>query len=216
MMLKGANSSAVIRRVKERMALIEKTLPEGVTIEPFLDRTKLVNAAIGTVSSNLLEGALIVILVLVLLLGNLRGGLIVASVIPLAMLFAVAMMNLFGVSGNLMSLGAIDFGLIVDGAVIIVEATMHQLGISKLKKLNQQQMDEQVYTSSRKMMNAAAFGQIIILIVYLPLLSLVGIEGKMFRPMAQTVSFAILGALLLSVTYVPMMSALLPEQNDQS
>ncbi|MDF2192923.1 CusA/CzcA family heavy metal efflux RND transporter [Paraflavitalea sp. CAU 1676] len=208
MMLKGANSSAVIRRVKERMALIEKTLPEGVTIEPFLDRTKLVDAAIGTVSRNLLEGALIVILVLVLLLGNLRGGLIVASVIPLAMLFAVAMMNLFGVSGNLMSLGAIDFGLIVDGAVIIVEATMHQLGISKLKKLNQEQMDEQVYTSSRKMMNAAAFGQIIILIVYLPLLSLVGIEGKMFRPMAQTVSFAILGALLLSITYVPMMSAL--------
>lgn len=208
MMLKGANSSAVISRVKERMALIEKSLPEGVTIEPFLDRTKLVNAAIGTVSKNLLEGALIVILVLVLLLGNLRGGLIVASVIPLAMLFAVAMMNLFGVSGNLMSLGAIDFGLIVDGAVIIVEATLHQLGLSKMTKLNQQQMDEQVYTSSNKMMNAAAFGQVIILIVYLPLLSLVGIEGKMFRPMAQTVSFAILGALLLSVTYVPMISAL--------
>lgn len=208
MMLKGANSSAVIRRVKERMALIEKNLPEGVTIEPFLDRTKLVNNAIGTVSTNLLEGALIVILVLVLLLGNLRGGLIVASVIPLAMLFAVTMMNLFGVSGNLMSLGAIDFGLIVDGAVIIVEATMHQLGISKMTKLTQQQMDEQVYTSSKKMMNAAAFGQVIILIVYLPLLSLVGIEGKMFRPMAQTVSFAIIGALLLSVTYVPMMSAL--------
>lgn len=208
MMLKGANSSAVIRRVKERMALIEKTLPEGVTIESFLDRTKLVNNAIGTVSTNLLEGALIVILVLVLLLGNLRGGLVVASVIPLAMLFAVSMMNLFGVSGNLMSLGAIDFGLIVDGAVIIVEATMHQLGISKMGKLNQQQMDEQVYTSSKKMMNAAAFGQVIILIVYLPLLSLVGIEGKMFRPMAQTVSFAIIGALLLSVTYVPMMSAL--------
>lgn len=208
MMLKGANSSAVIRRVKERMALIEKTLPEGVTIEPFLDRTKLVDAAIGTVSTNLLEGALIVILVLVLLLGNLRGGLIVASVIPLAMLFAVSMMNLFGVSGNLMSLGAIDFGLIVDGAVIIVEVTLHQLGISKLTRLTQQQMDEQVYTSSKKMMNAAAFGQVIILIVYLPLLSLVGIEGKMFRPMAQTVSFAIMGALLLSITYVPMMSAL--------
>lgn len=213
MMLKGANSSAVIRRVKERMALIEKTLPEGVTIEPFLDRTKLVNSAIGTVSTNLLEGALIVILVLVLLLGNLRGGLIVASVIPLAMLFAVAMMNLFGVSGNLMSLGAIDFGLIVDGAVIIVEATMHQLGISKMTKLTRQQMDEQVYTSSKKMMNAAAFGQVIILIVYVPLLSLVGIEGKMFRPMAQTVSFAIVGALLLSVTYVPMVSALFLSKN---
>jgi cobalt-zinc-cadmium resistance protein CzcA len=213
MMLKGANSSAVIRRVKERMAMIEKTLPEGVTIEPFLDRTKLVNNAIGTVSTNLLEGALIVILVLVLLLGNLRGGLIVASVIPLAMLFAVSMMNLFDVSGNLMSLGAIDFGLIVDGAVIIVEATMHQLGLRKMGRLTQAQMDEQVYGSSKKMMNAAAFGQVIILIVYLPLLSLVGIEGKMFRPMAQTVSFAIIGALLLSVTYVPMMSALFLNKN---
>lgn len=213
MMLKGANSSAVIRRVKERMAMIEKTLPEGVTIEPFLDRTKLVNNAIGTVSTNLLEGALIVILVLVLLLGNLRGGLIVASVIPLAMLFTVSMMNLFDVSGNLMSLGAIDFGLIVDGAVIIVEATMHQLGLRKMGRLTQAQMDEQVYGSSKKMMNAAAFGQVIILIVYLPLLSLVGIEGKMFRPMAQTVSFAIIGALLLSVTYVPMMSALFLNKN---
>jgi cobalt-zinc-cadmium resistance protein CzcA len=208
MMLKGANSSAVIRRVKERMDQIRKTLPEGVVVEPFLDRTKLVNNAIGTVSRNLIEGAIIVILVLVLLLGNLRGGLIVASLIPLSMLFAVAMMNIFGVSGNLMSLGAIDFGLIVDGAVIIVEATMHQLGISRLVQLNQQQMDEQVYTSSKKMMNAAAFGQVIILIVYLPLLSLVGIEGRMFRPMAQTVSFAIIGALLLSLTYVPMVSAL--------
>lgn len=213
MMLKGENSSAVIKRVKERMAQIEKTLPEGVTIEPFLDRTKLVDNAIGTVSTNLIEGALIVIFVLVLLLGNIRGGLIVASVIPLAMLFAVGMMNIFGVSGNLMSLGAIDFGLIVDGAVIVVEATMHQLALSNKQRLNQQEMDLQVETSARKMMNPAAFGQIIILIVYLPILALSGIEGKMFRPMAETVSFAILGALILSVTYVPVVSALFLHKN---
>lgn len=208
MMLKGENSSAVIRRVKERMAQIEKTLPEGIIVEPFLDRTKLVDSAIKTVSTNLIEGALIVIFVLVILLGNLRGGLIVASVIPLAMLFAVSLMNIFGVSGNLMSLGAIDFGLIVDGAVIIVEATIHQLGLSRQKQLDQPQMDLEVGNAAKKMMNAAAFGQIIILIVYFPILTLTGIEGKMFRPMAQTVSFAIIGALILSLTYVPMMSAL--------
>ena len=209
MMLKGANSSKVIAHVKERMLQIEKTLPEGVVIEPFLDRTKLVNNAISTVTKNLAEGALIVIFVLVLLLGNLRAGLIVASVIPLAMLFAVSLMNLFGVSGNLMSLGAIDFGLIVDGAVIIVEATLHHLGLRKNQNtLSQLQMDEEVYQSSSKIRNSAAFGEIIILIVYLPILALVGIEGKMFKPMAQTVSFAIIGAFILSLTYVPMMSAL--------
>ncbi|NOT73506.1 MAG: CusA/CzcA family heavy metal efflux RND transporter [Cyclobacteriaceae bacterium] len=209
MMLKGANSSQVIANVKERVAVIEKTLPEGVTIEPFLDRTKLVNNAIETVTRNLAEGALIVIFVLVLLLGNLRAGLVVASVIPLAMLFAIIMMNLFGVSGNLMSLGAIDFGLIVDGAVIIVEATLHYIAISGVTgRLSQDQMDEQVGSSAKKMMNAAAFGQIIILIVYLPILSLVGIEGKMFKPMAQTVIFAIIGAFILSLTYVPLASAL--------
>jgi heavy metal efflux system protein len=209
MMLKGANSSKVIKNVKERIAQIEKTLPEGVVIEPYLDRTKLVNNAIGTVSKNLAEGALIVIFVLVLMLGNMRAGLIVASVIPLAMLFAVGMMQLFGVSGNLMSLGAIDFGLIVDGAVIIVEATMHHLGVRTLqRKLTQAEMDDEVYQSAKKIRNSAAFGEIIILIVYLPILALVGIEGKMFRPMAQTVSFAILGAFLLSLTYVPMISAL--------
>jgi cobalt-zinc-cadmium resistance protein CzcA len=212
MMLKGANSSVVIKRVKERIAQIQKTLPEGVMIEPFLDRTKMVNNAIGTVETNLLEGALIVVFVLVFFLANLRAGLLVASVIPLAMLFAVVMMNLFGVSGNLMSLGAIDFGLIVDGAVIIVEAIMHQLTHSKhfksVNQLSQAQMDEEVHHSSSRMMNSAVFGQIIILIVYLPILSLEGIEGKMFGPMAQTVSFAILGAFLLSLTYLPMMSAL--------
>jgi cobalt-zinc-cadmium resistance protein CzcA len=209
MMLKGANSSKVIANVKAKMEQISKTLPEGIVIEPFLDRTKLVNSSISTVTKNLAEGALIVIFVLVLLLGNLRAGLIVASVIPLAMLFAVCLMNLFGVSGNLMSLGAIDFGLIVDGAVIIVEAALHHLGSRRNKdRLTQQEMDLEIYESASKIRNSAAFGEIIILIVYLPILALVGIEGKMFRPMAQTVSFAILGAFILSLTYVPMMSAL--------
>jgi cobalt-zinc-cadmium resistance protein CzcA len=214
MMLKGANSSAVIKNVKERIRQIEKTLPEGVLIEPFLDRTKLVNKAVETVVRNLAEGALIVIFVLVLLLGNLRAGLIVASVIPLAMLFAVCMMNLFGVSGNLMSLGAIDFGLIVDGAVIIVEATMHHLALRKnTTPLSQEEMDGEVYTAASRIRTSAAFGEIIILIVYLPILALSGVEGKMFRPMAQTVVFAIAGAFILSLTYVPMVSALLLSKN---
>ena len=212
MMLKGANSSDVINNVKERIAQIQKSLPEGVEIEPFLDRTKMVNNAIGTVEKNLLEGALIVVFVLVLFLGNFRAGLLVASVIPLAMLFAIIMMNLFGVSGNLMSLGALDFGLIVDGAVIIVEAVMHQLAqhkkLDKAQALSKQQMDGAVTSSASKMMNSAVFGQIIILIVYLPIFSLQGIEGKMFKPMAQTVAFALLGAFMLSLTYIPMMSAL--------
>lgn len=212
MMLKGKNANEVVKAVKERVEQIRKTLPEGVVIEPFLDRSDFVGRAIGTVEKNLIEGALIVIFVLVLFLGNLRAGLIVASVIPLAMLFAIAMMQLFGVSGNLMSLGAIDFGLIVDGAVIIVEATLHHL-VSRVQgkgsiKLTREEMDEEVYTSAIRIRSSAAFGEIIILIVYLPILALVGIEGKMFRPMAQTVSFAILGAFILSLTYVPMMSAL--------
>lgn len=211
MMLKGANSSEVIKNVKERIAQIQKTLPEGVVIEPFLDRTKMVNNAIGTVERNLLEGALIVVFVLVLFLGNLRAGILVASVIPLSMLFAVIMMNVFGVSGNLMSLGALDFGLIVDGAVIIVEAVMHRLSHSKhfakIGILGQKDMDEEVYKASSKMMNSAVFGQIIILVVYLPIFTLEGIEGKMFKPMAQTVAFALMGAFILSLTYIPMMSA---------
>ncbi|MCR6640552.1 MAG: CusA/CzcA family heavy metal efflux RND transporter [Sporocytophaga sp.] len=209
MMLKGANSNEVIKNVKVRMEQIRKSLPEGIEIEAFLDRTKLVDNAIHTVSKNLIEGALIVIFVLVLLLGNFRAGLVVASVIPLAMLFAISMMNLFGVSGNLMSLGAIDFGLIVDGAVIIVEATLHHItGRGYTHKLSQEEMDTEVYDAASKIRSTAAFGEIIILIVYLPLLALVGVEGKMFKPMAQTVSFAILGAFILSLTYVPMMSAL--------
>src|SRR5680860_954797 len=214
MMLKGANSAEVIKSIKLKMEDIRKTLPEGVVIEPFLDRTKLVDNATSTVTKNLLEGALIVIFVLLLLLGNLRAGLITASVIPLALLFAFGMMNLFGVSANLMSLGAIDFGLIVDGAVIIVEATLFHLGALKLsRKLTQEEMDEEVYQSASKIRNSAAFGEIIILIVYLPILALVGTEGKMFGPMAQTVSFAILGAFILSLTYVPMMSALVLSKN---
>jgi cobalt-zinc-cadmium resistance protein CzcA len=209
LMLKGANSSHVIENVKERIEQIRKTLPEGVEIEAFLDRTKLVNKTIKTVSTNLEEGALIVVFVLVLLLGNLRAGLIVASVIPIAMLFAISMMHTFGVSGNLMSLGAIDFGIIIDGAVIIVEATLHHLGLKKLdRRLTQHEMDEQVYHSASRIRSSATFGTIIILIVYLPILALSGVEGKMFIPMAQTVSFAILGAFILSLTYVPMASAL--------
>lgn len=212
MMLKGGNSSEVIKSVKQRIAEIQQTLPEGLEIESFLDRTKMVNNAIGTVEHNLLEGALIVVLVLVLFLGNLRAGLIVASVIPLSMLFAIAMMNTFGVSGNLMSLGALDFGLIVDGAVIIVEAILHHMHFSRkyigVDRVSQEEMNQEVTSSASRMMNAAVFGQIIILIVYLPILSLTGIEGKMFKPMAQTVAFAILGAFILSLTYVPMVSAL--------
>ncbi|MBD3581903.1 CusA/CzcA family heavy metal efflux RND transporter [Flavobacterium selenitireducens] len=208
MMLKGENSGEVVARVKQKMEQIKKSLPEGVAVEPFLDRTLLVDKAIKTVETNLVEGALIVIFILVLLLGNWRAGLVVASVIPLSLLFAISMMKLFGVSGNLMSLGAIDFGLIVDGAVIIVEAIVHRLQRLNTGKLSRQQMDAQVYSAASKIRSSAAFGELIILIVYLPILALTGIEGKMFGPMAQTVSFAILGAFLLSLTYVPMMSSL--------
>ncbi|MEJ1238727.1 CusA/CzcA family heavy metal efflux RND transporter [Chryseolinea sp. T2] len=216
LMLKGENSNAVVNRVKARMDQIQKTLPEGVTIDAYLDRSKLVERAVGTVEKNLIEGALIVVVVLVLFLGNLRAGLIVASVIPLAMLFAVSLMRVFGVSGNLMSLGAIDFGLIVDGAVIIVEATMHHLGMRNIgRRLTQQEMDVEVYQSASAIRNSAAFGEIIILIVYLPILALVGVEGKMFKPMAQTVGFAIMGAFILSLTYVPMMSSLFLSKEPQ-
>lgn len=212
MMLKGENSSAVIKKVKARIVEIQKMLPPGVVLEPFLDRTKMVNNAISTVETNLLEGALIVIFVLVFFLGNLRAGLIVSSVIPLSMLFAIILMNMFGVGGNLMSLGAIDFGLIVDGSVIVVEAILHRFAHGRhfrnISSIDQKQMDEEVGHSTGGMITSAVFSQIIILIVYLPILSLQGIEGKMFRPMAYTIAFAILGAFLLSITYVPMMSAL--------
>jgi cobalt-zinc-cadmium resistance protein CzcA len=209
LMLKGENSYEVVQAVKKRIEEIKKSLPKGVKIEPYIDRSKLIDRAMGTVTTNLIEGGLIVILILVLLLGNLRGGLIVASVIPLAMLFAVCMMNLFDVSANLMSLGAIDFGLVVDGSVIIVEAILHRLSSRFAgQQLSKTQMNEEVNTAASRIRSSAAFGEIIILIVYLPILALVGIEGKMFGPMAQTVSFAIAGALILSMTYVPMMSAL--------
>ena len=218
MMLKGANAHKVIDNVQTRIASVQKSLPSGVTIEPYLNRSDLVSRSIGTVSRNLIEGALIVIFILVILLGNIRAGLIVASVIPLSMLFAISLMNIFGVSGNLMSLGAIDFGLIVDGAVIIVESVVHRIFMSKhhhagAERLSQEQMDENVFESAKRMMSSATFGQIIILIVYIPIIALVGIEGKMFRPMAQVVTFALTGAAILSLTWVPMASALFLSKN---
>ncbi len=209
MMFKGANSAEVTALVKERVIQVQKSLPKGVVLEPYLVRDKLVKTAIGTVEKNLIEGGLIVIFILVLLLGNWRAGLIVASVIPFAMLFAVSMMNLLGISANLMSLGAIDFGLIVDGAVIIVEAIVHRMQVKHAGKiLTQNEINDEVISSSQKIRSSAAFGEIIILMVYIPILALVGIEGKMFKPMAQTVMLAIAGALILSLTYVPMMAAL--------
>ncbi|MCB9304688.1 MAG: CusA/CzcA family heavy metal efflux RND transporter [Lewinellaceae bacterium] len=210
LMLKGANSNEVIDAVKGRMALIQESLPDGITIKPFLDRSALIAETTSTVSTNLLEGALIVIFVLVFLLGNWRGGLIVASTIPLSLLFAFILMNTFGVWANLMSLGAIDFGIIVDGAVIIVEGTVF-LMIQQRRNgqtLDAGARDEIAYSASSKMMNAAFFGQLIILIVFLPILFLEGVEGKMFQPMALTFMFAMLGAMILCLTYVPMVSAL--------
>ncbi len=223
-MLKGENFQEVIKNVKHRMAQIQKSLPEGVVIEPFIDRTNLVNRVEGTIARNLVEGGLIVIFVLILFLGNARAGLVVASVIPLSMLFAFGMMKLFGIDGNLMSLGAIDFGMIVDSAVIIVEAVVLHLRVKGEERrvknscvavedggtlcLSQAEMDEEVRFSASRIRQSAAFGEIIIMIVYVPLMTLVGIEGKMFRPMALTVFFAILGAFILSLTYVPMASSL--------
>ncbi|WP_031425498.1 CusA/CzcA family heavy metal efflux RND transporter [Flavimarina sp. Hel_I_48] len=210
MMLKGANSNEVIDNVKERIVQIQKSLPEGISIKPFLDRSELISKTTSTVTSNLLEGGLIVIFVLVLLLGNWRGGLIVASTIPLSLLFAFILMNVFDVWANLMSLGAIDFGIIVDGAVIIVESTVFtiQQQIKKKRELNLWEKDEIASSSAKKMMNSAFFGQLIILIVFLPILALEGVEGKMFKPMALTFIFAMLGAMILCLTYVPMISAL--------
>ncbi len=224
-MLKGENFQEVSRRVKERIAQISRSLPEGVTIEPFIDRTDLVNRVEGTIARNLAEGGLIVILVLVLFLGNLRAGIVVASVIPLSMLFAFGMMQTFGIAGNLMSLGAIDFGMIVDSAVIIVEAIVAHIARGEFSQnsvreawqkqkgdtfaLTRKEMDEEVRFSTSRIRQSAAFGEIIIMIVYIPLMTLIGIEGKMFRPMALTVFFAILGAFILSLTYVPMASSVL-------
>lgn len=229
-MLKGENFQEVIKNVKERINQIQKSLPEGVVIEPFIDRTNLVDRVEGTIARNLIEGGLIVIFVLVIFLGNWRAGLVVASVIPLSMLFAFGMMKTFGIDGNLMSLGAIDFGMIVDSAVIIVEAVVTHINTGHFSQpevraaylaqcqndgaatpfaLTQKQMDEEVHFSASRIRQSAAFGEIIIMIVYIPLMTLVGIEGKMFRPMALTVFFAILGAFILSLTYVPMASSLM-------
>ncbi len=213
LMLKGANSNQVIKNVKERVEEVGKILPEGLEMHAYLDRSELIRKTINTVSENLILGGLIVIFVLVLLLGNFRAGLIVASVIPLSMLFAFSMMNLFGVSANLMSLGAIDFGMIVDGTVIIVEGIIHQVNKNFRGKITQKQLDENIYKAGVRVNRAAVFGVSIILIVYLPILSFSGIEGKMFKPMAQTVSFALIGALILSFTYVPMMSSLFLKKN---
>ena len=212
MMLKGANSREVAQRVHEKIEEIKPSLPEGVTIDEFYNRENLIDNTIKTVETNLIEGGIIVIFVLVLLLGNLRAGFIVASVIPLSMLFAIIMMNLFKVSGNLMSLGAIDFGLIVDGAVIIVESVLvaitAKIHLNK-KALDKELFDETIYSSSTAIIKSAIFGVLIIIVVYLPIFALGGIEGKMFKPMAFTVGFALVGALLLSVTYVPMMCSLI-------
>lgn len=209
LMLKGGNSSEALKKVKDRIAIIQETLPEGVSIYPYLDRSKLIGKTIETASNNLIEGGVIVILVLLLLLGNFRAGLIVASVIPISMLFVLTCMNIFGVSANLMSLGAIDFGVVIDGAVIIVEGLLGTLALGYVgMKLTQAEMDHVVKESSSQIYRSAAFGVLIILIVFVPILTLEGTEGKTFRPMAQTVGFAILGSLILSLTYVPVMSSL--------
>lgn len=209
-MLKGENFQQVSRRVKARIAEIQKALPEGVVIEPFIDRTSLVDRVEGTIAHNLIAGGLIVVFVLVLFLGSWRSGLVVAGVIPLSMLFAFGMMRVFGVGGNLMSLGAIDFGMVVDAAVIIVEAVVAHINsrVGPGRTLTRREMDAEVGRSALTMMKSAAFGQIIIMVVYIPIMLLEGVEGKMFRPMALTVFFAILGAFILSLTYVPAASAL--------
>lgn len=211
MQLAGANARVTVNAVKERIAEIQASLPEGVVIEPYYDRTMLVNRTIKTVAKNLGEGALLVIVVLLLLLAHLRAGLILASVIPLSMLFAVILMVLTGQTGNLMSLGAIDFGLVVDGSLIIVENILRLLAKHQREGspiADDEGMRNLVYSGSAEMVKAAKFGVFIIIIVYLPIMALQGIEGKMFRPMALTVSYALLGSLLLSVTYVPAMCSL--------
>lgn len=214
MMLKGGNSKQVIDDVKNRVAEIQKTLPDGVYINGFLERSELVGKTTFTVAENLILGCLIVIFVVILLLGNWRSGLVVASVIPLCLLFAISFMNIFGIDANLMSLGAIDFGIIIDGAVIIVEFIAFQIAsksahlVNLSKEERQLEIDQITYKSASKMMNSAIFGQLIILIVFIPILSLSGIEGKMFKPMAMTFSFALLGAMIFCFTYVPVVSSL--------
>ncbi|WP_299530291.1 CusA/CzcA family heavy metal efflux RND transporter [Ulvibacterium sp.] len=214
MMLKNADSKKVIDAVKERVASISKTLPEGVYINAFLDRSELIAKTTSTVTENLVLGCLIVTFVVVLLLGNLRSGLVVTSVIPLSLFFALSLMYLFGVDANLMSLGAIDFGIIIDGAVIIVEFIAFQITqqrsqlVALSKNDRQKKRDAITESSTSKMMNSAIFGQLIVFIVFIPVLSLSGVEGKMFKPMALTFSFALIGAIVLCFTYVPVAAAL--------
>ncbi len=222
MMLKGGNSKQVISDVKDRVIEIEKSLPDGVYINGFLERSELVGKTTFTVAENLILGCLIVIFVVVLLLGNWRSGLVVASVIPLCLLFAISFMNIFGIDANLMSLGAIDFGIIIDGAVIIVEFIAFQIAnksahlVNLNKEERQLEIDQITYKSASKMMNSAIFGQLIILIVFIPILSLSGIEGKMFKPMAMTFSFALLGAMIFCFTYVPVVSSLFLKPKEEN
>ncbi|MDN3644079.1 CusA/CzcA family heavy metal efflux RND transporter [Lutimonas halocynthiae] len=214
MMLKDGNSKKVIDDVKARVKEISGTLPEGVVINAFLERSELIERTSFTVAENLILGCLIVIFVVVLLLGNLRSGLVVASMIPMTLLFAISLMNIFHVDANLMSLGAIDFGIIIDGSVIIVEFIAFKLASSQneLLALGEEEkklrISEITAEAASKMMNSAIFGQLIILIVFIPILSLSGVEGKMFRPMALTFSFALIGAMIFGLTYIPVMSAI--------
>lgn len=220
LMLMGENSRTVTEAVKTRLSSIQSSLPPGTHIDAFYDRSDLVNRTIRTVGKNLVEGALLVIGVLFLLLGNFRAGLVVAAVIPLSLLFAVTVMNTLGLSGNLMSLGAIDFGLLVDGAVIIVENTVRRLSerqramASPLTRAERIQIVEEATMEVRA---ASVFGEAIIAIVYLPLLALTGIEGKLFSPMAKTVLFALAGAFILSLTVVPVLTSYLvrPHADEQ-
>lgn len=215
MMLKGANANAVTGELEKRVEKLQKILPEGITIEPYLNRSALVDRNISTVISNLIDGALIVFLVLIIFLGNLRGGLIVASVIPLAMLFAFILMRVFGVSANLMSLGAVDFGIVVDGSIVIVEGILAHIYSRQFRgrRLTQAEMDAEVARGAGGVVRSATFAVLIILIVFFPILTLTGIEGKYFTPMAKTLVFCIIGALFLSLTYVPMMASLFLKKN---
>lgn len=208
MMLKGENSRTVVENAKERVTQIKKTLPPGIEVVPFYDRSELVDRTIHTVESNLFEGAVLVIVVLLVVLGNWRGALLVASVIPLSMLFAAICMNLFKVSGNLMSLGAIDFGLIVDGAVVMVENAVRKLAEAQHEK-RPENRKATILDACLEVGRPVVFAVAIIAIVYLPIFSLSGIEGKMFKPMSMTIVFALAGSLLLSLTYVPAVLTLI-------
>lgn len=219
MMLKDANSKVVINEVKTRVAAIQKNLPEGVFINPILERSELISKTTLTVIENLTLGAIIVLLIVILLLGNLRSALVIASMIPLALLFTIGMMFIFGIDANLMSLGALDFGIIIDGAVIIVEFIVIRMNLQKDEIVSLQGDDRQALmdkislSGASKMMKSAIFGQVIILIVFIPILSLSGVEGKMFRPMALSFSFAILGAMILGLTWLPVISSLFLKPN---